>query len=242
MSAASPLRIAVVRKNNLPIAPIHKAIRTAGFAADQKKPDFVLAIGGDGTLLKAERAYSGVPKVMVRESLVCHNCEDTLLAGALDRLKNKRFRIMKLTKLTLSCRVRGKTVTKHCINEFSLRNKLMTRALRFTVKVNGKRVKDHDSEVIIGDGAVIATPFGSTGYFFSIAQKGFTKGIGICFNNTRSKIMPIFCKENSTIEITLVRHDAQVCADNDPAVLTIKEGETIRIKKSNEPSRIVRFG
>jgi len=44
-----------------------------------------------------------------------------------------------------------------------------------TVKVNGKVLVPN----LIGDGLIVASPYGSSAYFYSIAKKKFKKGLGL---------------------------------------------------------------
>ena len=65
------------------------------------------------------------------------------------------------------------------LNDILLRNSDIRSTVRFSVTVNSEPLTDE----VIGDGLVVATPFGSSAYFRSISNTTFRTGIGIAFNN-----------------------------------------------------------
>ena len=126
------------------------------------------------------------------------------------------------------------------LNDINIHYKV-PRALRFSVKVNhfafGKN--------LIGDGLVVSTPFGANAYFRVITGKGFTKGIGIAYNNVlgKDKNRVDKCKivdENSKIEITVEREEGFLGADSFDKVYRIKKGDKILIKKSKNKTFVLR--
>ena len=231
------MRIAIVQKKGLPLANITKEIRSAGFTLTKNKPNIVLSLGGDGTFLESERTYPGVPKVMIRESWICKKCEDATLEEVLHGLKNKEYRIEELPKLRIETTIKGKKVRLTAVNDISIRNKLMNRALRFSVNINGKEVQ----ESIIGDGVVLATPFGSTGYYQSISRQTIANGFGMAFNNATVPIPPITVSPNSRVDIIILRHEANIAVDNDPRILTVKPGTKITISQDKSIARLIRL-
>lgn len=232
----SDLFIAVIRKSGLSIKQVQREIKNSGFVIDQNHPDIVFSIGGDGTLFDAERRYPGVPKVLIRESRICNHCEDGTIRDALEKIGKCMYTIEPVMKLLLSTRIKSRCVQKICLNEFSIRNKLMTRALRFSVSVD-----NNPAQVVIGDGVVVATPFGSAAYFYSVCRQTFSSGIGVGFNNPTIRLKPLVISEKSKTIITILRHDALLASDNDPQIITIGQWSKIMIKKSSQVARLVRF-
>lgn len=228
-------RIAVVRKYYRSISHIQSDIRKAGLTPTQNNPDIVLAVGGDGTFLTSERLYPGVPKILIKESLTCHKCEDAHIGTILHRLKSGDFR--KEVHHKIEAKISGHKRLLIAVNDIVLRNRLVTRAIRFQVEVDSKPVNGE----VIGDGIVASTPFGSEAYFYSIAKKTFTKGIGLAFNNPTTKIKPRVLPESSTIKAHVIRSAGILSADNNPAMVTVHEGETVTIRQSKSKVRIFRF-
>lgn len=224
--------IAVVGKNKKNVAFLIRELASAGFQ-QSKKPNVVVSLGGDGTYLFAERKFPGVPKILIRDNSICYRCDDHTFRDILSSLKHDRFVIQKNTMLHAAVKTRSGAKQMTCVNDFILRNKDPTQALRFTASINGKPVNG----VIIGDGVVAATPFGSTGYFYSITRKKFGKGIGIAFNNTTCHLPPQFLPGKSSITITIVRNAAQFSADNNPSILTLFPSDTLTITISNRTAQ-----
>lgn len=205
-----------------------------GFVYDEKKPDIVISYGGDGTFLRAEREYPGVPKALFRFSKICKKCHNLPIEHALELLKKKRYHVVE--NATLSAAILAKKFV--AVNDVTIRNAEPTHALRFTIAVNGKKLP-HD---YIGDGVVVATPHGSSAYFHSITRKNFSSGIGVAFNNTTEEHAPLLLNERKKIVVTITRGFAHVCVDNNPDVLTVKKGTKITIKRGKQQSRIIVFG
>jgi NAD+ kinase len=133
---------------------------------DQAAADYLVVVGGDGTVLKALHATlatSGKPVFAMRlgGSLgVLANRLD--LAGLPDRLRSaQRIALRPLRAESVDASGRSKTI--YGINEIALvRQRLQ--AAHLTVTIDGA----HTLPVMIGDGLVVATPIGSTGYNHSI--------------------------------------------------------------------------
>ncbi|MBI4014637.1 MAG: NAD(+)/NADH kinase [Candidatus Aenigmarchaeota archaeon] len=227
------MRIAVFGRNRRLAGEYRKSIKSSGLIYDEKKPELVISLGGDGTFLMAERIYPGVPKLLIRDGNVCVKCEWDSLTPLLKHLKQRRFRLKEYRKLEL--RFRGKS--KLAANDVVIRNKNPMHAIRFLVYVNGKRVDG----TMIGDGLVIATPFGSTAYYYSITKKKFSKGIGIAFNNISADIRHVNLQDGAKIRIKMVRGPATLSWDNDPSVPVLKDGEEIEVKLSNSVARITKI-
>ena len=205
-------------------------IENHDFKYSENKPDIVISLGGDGTYLRSERKFPGIPKLIVRYNSICKKSEIDNLNRALKKLKKGEYKIK--NNIKLETKIRRKKIT--CVNEFSIRNRYATTALRFYVWINDKRLDE-----IIADGVVISTPFGSTGYYKSMGGKKFDKGIGIGFNNPTKRIKQLIVPENSKVEIKVVRGDAVFNADNNPQVILFQRSDIIKIRKSKNIARLV---
>ncbi len=226
-------RFAIIGKNKPNSAALKRHLLSHGFVYQAKKPDFIISLGGDGTYLYAERLYPGVPKLLIRDSKICNKCDNTVFDHVIGKLKANQYRIEQCIKLDASVNGRWKLTAA---NDIVLRNKRLTHALRFMVSVDQRRV---DGE-FIGDGIVIATPYGSTAYFHSITGKQFASGIGIAFNNLTSPRRPLVVNDKAAITITMTREDAELAADNDPQTLRIRQGDVIAIRKRKETAKIIK--
>lgn len=205
---------------------IEDQIKDADLEIVDKNPDIVITHGGDGTILGAERDYPGIPKLPLRNSAICHLCSPLPNEKVLELLSKNLLKTKELIKLEAS--VNGRILV--ALNDVVIAHKFPNLALRFKI----------DSKEMIGDGVVIATPFGSTGYFYSITHRAITKGIGLAFNNIHNQeVKPRVLEEDTEIKVTITRGPGVLAADNDPRLIDLKEGEEITVKKSPHSAKIL---
>lgn len=210
-----------------------KLLLKHGFTVTNRKPDFMLLYGGDGTTLYNERLYPGLPKLVVKQTKITHDFEinENQLEDTLKRVARGKYRVVEKTKL--EAEFRGKRLI--ALNEIQIRNKDLRRAIRFSVHADGKTF-----EKLIGDGVVISTPFGCTGYFSAVGGKKFSRGIGVAFNNLYGKKIKSFVVKNGTIKVTIERGTASLAADNNPKAFTMKDGDSVKIRKHGKPAKFIK--
>lgn len=205
---------------------IEDLVKSFGFEITALNPDAVISYGGDGTLLSSERTYPGIPKLPIRNSLVCKKCPDHKEEVLLKNLAEGRLKIKQYSKLETTIFYQKLLA----LNDFVIRNATPIHTIRF--KTN------QEEKLLIGDGIVLSTPFGSTGYFKSITGKTFKSGFGIAFNNTTEKTAPSFFKDNDKVTFKLIRGTATLSFDNNPDLLKVDEGSQITFKLSEEKAKI----
>lgn len=226
-----PKRVAIVGKNAPAIRPM---VEEAGFVVVEQEPEMVVSYGGDGTLMVAEHVYPGVPKAILKDSLICKMCSVLPNDEVLRRVAQGQYTTTELIKLE----VRVGQEMLCALNDITVHNDNPRHALRYSVAINGKSV----GTTIIGDGVVVATPLGSTAYYRSITDSFFELGIGIAFNNSTEQSDHMVLHDTSEIRITIVRGPASVYADNQEREIVVGEGAKIVIAKSSEASSILVVG
>jgi NAD+ kinase len=92
---------------------------------------------------------------------------------------------------------------------------------------------------IVGDGLVVATPFGSTGYFRNITHSLFRVGIGLAFNNCSDPVDHIIVRNDTVIRAEVIRGPAVLVADNDPARLDLDEGDVVTFSQCEQHTVIL---
>lgn len=199
---------------------------------DEANPDLVIAFGGEGTFLYSEMMYSGVPKVLVIHSSKCKKCEKHDYKKIIKALVEKKFEILEFIKVQGS--VNDKTLVG--LNEVNIHYQPPL-AIRLDVEVDGKNIVNE----CVGDGLIVSTPYGSSGYFCSITRKTFDKGLGIAFNNPVKAVKPKIVPKDSVIKVKVVRGPGVLCVDCNKEVIPLKTGDVIKIQKHVNYARILKL-
>ncbi len=227
------MKFAIVGRNNNKW--IVKLLKKHKFKIVKKNPNFVICNGGDGTILYGERVYPGIPKLAIKTSKVCRKCDyaPKHLDYLLQRIKQGKYRITEMTKIKAS--FKGKELV--ALNEIQVRHKMPTKAIRISLFVNGKAYRD-----VIGDGVIVATPFGSTAYYKSAGGKAFKKGIGIVFNNVYSDGERSFVvTDKAKIRVKVEREHALLIADNYEKFVELKPRDEVKIGLARSKCRFLQF-
>ncbi len=197
-----------------------------------KRPEVVICMGGEGTLLYGELIWPGVPKLFIK-----HKCKDGCrhdMDSILQKLASRSFSVKEMLKLEASV---GGDETKRLIglNDINIHYK-MPCAIGLDVMVGKRKIKN-----VLGDGVIIATPYGSTAYFRSIARKTFVKGIGIAFNNPVRPVKPFVVSERSMIKVRITKGSGWMAADSNTKLIPIKAGDVITVRPYARPAKIIKL-
>jgi len=230
------MRILITGKNAKKIEPL---VKKFGFKTVTAEPDVIISFGGDGTLLSSERKYPGVPKLPIRDNLICNKCPNHKPETLLKNLMENKLKLQKYTKLQTS--IVGQTI--HALNDFVIRNTSPIHTIRFWVTITSNHPTfdakpANNNKLLIGDGIIVATSFGSTGYFQSITRQTFSSGFGLAFNNTTEQKSPEFFDKKDTVIFKLIRGSATLSFDNNSQIIPIAEGLEISFKNSDQKAKI----
>jgi NAD+ kinase len=212
---------------------IERVLAAEGFRVVEESPDFVVCFGGDGTVLFGERVFPGVPKLIVKTSRVCrrYGYAPHELYSLLSRVREGELRFheeLKLVGEAGGVRLVG-------LNEVQLHIKSPISAVRFSLSVDGK-----EFESLIGDGVIVASPFGSTGYYAATGGQRFEEGIGISFNNLHnSRVGSFVVSEGSVVGLTVNRGPAWLLADNDEHFVEMNAGDSATVRKADGVARFI---
>jgi NAD+ kinase len=204
-----------------------------GFTVVEGNPNFILCYGGDGTVLFSEMKYPSVPKLIIKTSRACRRYDYKLdeLKTVLSKIRKGDYCLHK--KIKLETETKGKKLVG--LNEIQIHPKLPTHAVRFSLSADGK-----EYENMIGDGVIVATPFGSTGYYRATGGKDFSEGIGISFNNLHNSDEESFVvSEDTTVKLAISRGPAWLLADNDDNIIELHTNDSVTIKKSENTANFI---
>lgn len=137
------------------------------------------------------------------------------------------------------------------LGEINLHHSIPVEAAIFDVQVLEGSREVLSVDRVIGDGLIVSTPFGSTGYFFSIARTTFDEGIGVAFNNVhkpRDLDRYIVVGEDAEVEIEIPESfnpehssNAILARDNDKEYYVPEPGEKTVVRMSEYTVKIVRL-
>jgi len=213
-------RVLVMGENAEAILPL---VRERGLEPVREDPEVVLTWGGDGLLLRSEAAWPGVPKLPLRNSRHGIKCQPHEVPEALDLLLQGR--LVASHHFKVRAEVRGQV--KIGLNEITVHNARPTSALRFRVSVDAKPSPNE----LVGDGLVVATPFGSTAYYRTITRGSFREGLGLAFNNSIEPVDHMVLPETVVIRVQITRGPGLVTADNQPDPIPVDDGDEIVIRR-----------
>lgn len=224
-----------------------------------EKPQFVIALGGDGTILEAARTYRLKPAPIIvgfnlgHVGFLASARRPNEFLPAMDRLLEGKFAVLSRMLLAGKIYRKGRLImTTDALNEIAIQSLLG--AIKLTVFIDS-----HPLQYIHGNGVMIATPTGSTAYNLSAHGPIVTPDIH-CFIITEilDHHIPtpsIVVKRTKTIEvlITEVRKRGLlaiaktgepadvVFTSDDMGVFPLEEGDRIEIAQSKHIVKFAEF-
>lgn len=212
---------------------ISHLVREAGISilenSDSKDADFCICYGGDGTLLGAEREFPGIPKVPMRKRPELKTAE-TEFQSILHRVASGNHTITRLPKLIVT----KNGAVNYAMNDVVLHNSRVVSAVRFRVEVDGLV----PFQEIVGDGIVLATPFGSSAYYRAITNSVIHVGLGLAFNNSTESVNHLVISQEAQLKIIITRGPAVLAVDNNPDIWNVSDGDIIECKLSDKTAEI----
>lgn len=122
--------------------------------------DFVVTVGGDGTLLKSARHYSkfSIPVfgINVGKLGFLAQIQKDKLDEAVAKIVNKELKIEKRMMIS------AQNEEIIALNEFVIKSENFNKALRYSIKINENLICEY-----LADGLIVSTPTGSTAYNLS---------------------------------------------------------------------------
>ncbi len=150
----------IVRDNNESMKIKEHIISKLNIEYDDKKPDYVIAIGGDGTIIKAGHKYPDSIIFGIHTGHLGHYANYSVddVDILIDSINNETFNIQKLDVLS------AEFVTKsgNIVNDFALNEVTIVSPLRTLIL--DVFIDDGFLERFRGTGLCISTPSGSTAY------------------------------------------------------------------------------
>ncbi len=204
-----------------------------GFEIVKDDPEMIASCGGDGTFMRAEKDFPGIPKFILHKSVTSKKGHDMSPEEILKNISRGRYSVNEEIKIEAFSN--GKKIEG--MNEIIVHNSDPRRAIRYEIYLNGKQI----GKEIIGDGVVVSTPYGSTGYYRSITDSFFEVGMGVAFNNSTEQSDHMVIKEDSKILVKIIRGIAFAYSDNSDEDIRLSDGDEINIHRSEDMAKIIKI-
>lgn len=194
----------------------------------------VIVLGGDGTMIRAIHAYDFKPVFL---GINCGHVGFFMNSGkpaeVADRILAESFRVHRFPLLEIESETGWQGLA---MNDIYF-NRIAGPACKINIKVNGVEI----AERIVGDGIVISTAIGSTGYFVpahgsAINPKIPAIGLAPLHVHTPIQFLPMVLPLSSEIEVTLLSPSNEVKGFYDG--LELPYFKKIRVKRSKQIAQL----
>lgn len=217
-----------------------RALEREGITVTEHDPQTVVAVGGDGTFLKALDRFP-VPVLPVNAGHLgfLATCDEADLPSAARHLASGGFLLEELP--LLSARMDdGREF--HAVNDVCLHRCIQSGLLHMSIRVNGQ-----EAALLTGDGVLVSTPAGSTAYSLSCGGPILHPELGamvitpVCPHLL--SLRPIVIPMTAEVHITVLGPDdqAQVSPDGRKTDGILTRGAGARITRSPENRHLIRF-
>lgn len=207
-----------------------RILKQKGFKLSNK-PDFVIALGGDGTLLTtaAEYAHKGMPILGVNLGGLgfLTDVKFSQFREILDAIRKNHFRIE--NRMMVCAELKNDFL--YALNDITICTNAPGRVVEFSANINNEYICR-----FVADGIIVATPTGSTAY--SLATGG-----PILLPNSEAIIMtpiaphtlsvrPIVLPSDSKIEIQVGKKGSAVIVADGQRSKILRTGDNVKCYKS----------
>ena len=206
--------------------------------------DAIVAIGGDGTIMRAVHEFPGVPVLGLNMGGLGYlaRVEEKDFESAIESLASGNFTVAQRAVLSLSkVGVMGPMIT--ALNDVVLAREMSGHAAVLDVSVNGKVMTRY-----MCDGLIVATPTGSTAYSLSAGGPVVMPGSGVVvvtpMNPHTLGVRPVVLSDQVRLAFTSVerangRADTiKVYADGELAY-EIAGGESVEVVRSGQNALLI---
>ncbi len=200
--------------------------------------DLVVAVGGDGTLLRAARLLypEQVPLLAVNAGGLgfLSACDGGAIEGALAAVRAGAANVERRARLL----VEGPGLSTSALNDVAIVGPDAERFTEVEVAAGGERVL-----AVEGDGLIVATPTGSTAYALAaggpIVAPDVRALLIVPLAPHRLGLRPVVLAAETTVSVRACG-PAQVLADGDP-VRALAAGEVVRVSAAPAATALVRL-
>jgi NAD+ kinase len=213
-------------------ALVRRTLVKKGFKLSVERPDFIIALGGDGTLLAAAASIGnrGIPILGVNLGGLGFLTDVTRaqLPAILNAVQHGRYRLEK----RMVIRAQFDKTVLYALNELTISTSVPGRVVEFSATIDGEYMCR-----FVADGIIIASPTGSTAY--SLATGGpillpHTEGIVLTpiAPHTLS-VRPLVLPARSKVDIEIGQKGRAILVADGQRRRRIRNGQCIRFEKAD---------
>ncbi len=208
--------------------------------------DFLVAMGGDGTILAAMRHARGsdIPVVGINLGslgFLADTSPDNI-EKVLDHLSAGSYEIETRMTLEAEIRVSGDVITLNASNDIVIDKGDYSRVIDIDAHVGGEFLQRYT-----GDGLIVSSPTGSTAYALAAGgpilepTMGALVVVPICPHMLAFR--PLVLPEESEIELKVTsKHGTALVTGDGQEHVTVDSGDTIIVRRGSYRNRFVRSG
>ena len=209
--------------------------------------DAIFVFGGDGTVLRALRAFAAcdVPVLGVNLGRLGFLLETQVdeLPQALDMLCRGEYEIERRMMLDVEARCESRIVRTCAVNEVAVSRGMSQRMIALDALV-GQTLVDH----YIADGVVVASPTGSTAYSLSAGGPIVSPDVPcfvlnpICPHTLQSRPIVLSDRERVTLRINMIemREGIQLSVDGQ-SICRMLNQEEVTVSRASHDALLIRF-
>ena len=212
----------------------------------EKKPDFVLVLGGDGTMLAAARAVAqaGVPILGVNLGSLGFLTEVPVeeLYDTLQAVVDNRVTVESRSMIHCHLMRNGERLVHYdAMNDAVVAKSAMARIIEFDIRVNGEKVATYRA-----DGLVVATPTGSTAYSLAAGGPIVAPDVNAFVITPISPHMlthrPVVVNDRYEVQVMIksVQEEAFLTVDGQVGI-SVLDGDVVTCKRSARQVSLLRL-
>jgi NAD+ kinase len=220
---------------------------SGGTAVSEKelaiRADVVLALGGDGTILRTARAVGPSKKPILGINTgglgFLAELSNVNVTAALEALKKGEYRLEE--RMVLQAEIKTTSRKFFALNDLVVEKGEVRRLLKLSLSANGEYICSYAS-----DGLIIATPTGSTAYSLSVGgpiinpKMALTIVVPISPHSLASR--PLIFEPGDVLEIGLSQPEKEAFLTVDGQIsIRITSADRLEVKRSPHTVRLVRF-
>lgn len=229
------------------IGPETAALAPGGTAVPETelviKADTVLALGGDGTILRSARVVGASGKPILGLNLgglgFLAELSNQNITAALDKLKKGDYRLEERMVLQAEIKTTGQKF--FALNDVVVEKGEARRLLKLSLSANGEYICSYAS-----DGLIIATPTGSTAYSLSVGgpiinpKLALTIVAPISPHSLTSR--PLIFEPGDLLEVSFSQPEKEALLTVDGQIsVKITSADRLEVKRARHTVRLIRF-